>query len=146
MKNLILLKITCLLFLLSSCKRADVDPGLTQITLKEGESKSIEMGGELTPLKLLGVNLLFSEGVEEKGIVTIHRVYKLTISIGNDTLDIHTSVNRVVAVPQREDSWEELSKRTGRVVRITNGSQLGIADIYDEQNSDSFVVKFLIKK
>lgn len=135
--------------MLFSCKRAEPGPGVSQIIIKEGETESLEVDGEMTPVKLVGVNVLFNEGIVEEKVTTFYRVYKAIVSIGSDTLQFHTSFYRINDEPFKEKSWEDLSKRYEIDIKTYKSYQIGISNIKAEKNSGSspgYVVKLLIKK
>ncbi len=155
MKKLILITITCFL-LIFSCKRAEPEPSASQIIIKKGETKSLEVDDEAIPIKLVGVNVVFTEGLLhakghlfEEETLEVYRIYDATISMGSDTLNFRTSFTQINGQPYKEKSWADLSGWPERFIRTFKSYQIGIANIYSQPNDDpsvGYAVKLLIKK
>jgi len=149
MKKLILIKITCVLFLLCSCTRGEIEAQLSQIILKEGEEESLKIDGEIIPVKLVYVINTFTEGIVEEKATTFYNSYNVTVSIGSDTLHFSPFFYRINGEPSKEKSWEDLSSRPEEFVKTFRSYQIGISNLYREPNpgpSHGYVVKLLIKK
>src|SRR5690606_41726654 len=97
MKKLILIKITCVLFLLCSCTRGEIEAQLSQIILKEGEEESLKLDGEIIPVKLVYVINTFTEGIVEEKATTFYNSYNVTVPIVSVPLHLVTFFYRISA-------------------------------------------------